>query len=115
MTRLRGPEAIRRLVEKGLMGEVMTLYLAGHARAILRAMIEDDPEIEESPLSGIVTREGLSVRVEIHRLVEGDRSWTLEVVDPEVLPQFGMIASLPTRKPTPSFIGRCRLKAFGRF
>jgi hypothetical protein len=46
-------------------------------------MIEDDPEIEESPLSGIVSREGVSVRVEIYRLVEGDRSWTLEVIDPE--------------------------------
>ncbi|WP_439924554.1 hypothetical protein [Nitrobacter sp. JJSN] len=46
-------------------------------------MIEEDPEIEESPLSGIVTRDGISVRVEIYRLVEGDRSWTLEVIDPE--------------------------------
>lgn len=44
-------------------------------------MIDDDPEIEESPLSGIVTRDNVAVRVEIYRLVEGDGSWTLEVVN----------------------------------
>jgi hypothetical protein len=46
-------------------------------------MIDEDPEIEESPLSGIVTRDGVAVRVEIYRLVEGDESWTLEVIDHE--------------------------------
>ena len=46
-------------------------------------MIDEDPEIEESPLSGIVTRDGVAVRVEIYRLVEGDESWTLEVIDNE--------------------------------
>jgi hypothetical protein len=46
-------------------------------------MIDEDPEIEESPLSGIVSREGMTVRVEIYRLVEGDESWTLEVIDHE--------------------------------
>jgi C4-type Zn-finger protein len=46
-------------------------------------MIDEAPEIEESPLSGIVTREGIAIRVEIYRLVEGDESWTLEVIDPE--------------------------------
>lgn len=46
-------------------------------------MIDEGPEIEESPLSGEVTRDGITVRVEIYRLVEGDRSWTLEVVDHE--------------------------------
>lgn len=46
-------------------------------------MIDEDPEIEESPLSGDVTREGVTVHVEIYRLVEGDKSWTLEVVDHE--------------------------------
>lgn len=46
-------------------------------------MIDEDPEIEESPLGGIVTREGMTVRVEIYRLVEGDESWTLEVIDHE--------------------------------
>jgi hypothetical protein len=46
-------------------------------------MLNEDPEIEVSPLSGMVTREGISVRVEIYRLVEGDKSWTLEVVDHE--------------------------------
>ena len=28
-----------------------------------------------------MTRDGIAVRVEICRLAEGDRSWTLEVVD----------------------------------
>jgi hypothetical protein len=46
-------------------------------------MIDDDPEIEESQLSGNVTRDGITVRVEIYRLVEGDESWTLEVIDHE--------------------------------
>jgi hypothetical protein len=46
-------------------------------------MIDEDPEIEESPLSGTVTREGVTVRVEIYRLVEGDEGWSLEVIDHE--------------------------------
>jgi hypothetical protein len=46
-------------------------------------MVDEDPEIEESPLSGTVTRDGITVRVEIYRLVEGDHSWTLEVIDHE--------------------------------
>lgn len=46
-------------------------------------MIDDDPEIEESPLCGEVTRDGVTVRIEIYRLVEGDESWTLEVIDHE--------------------------------
>lgn len=46
-------------------------------------MIEDDPEIEESPLSDVVTRDGITVRVEIYRLKEGDGGWSLEVVDQE--------------------------------
>ncbi|MDR6303368.1 hypothetical protein GGQ85_001051 [Nitrobacter vulgaris] len=37
-------------------------------------MIEEAPEIEVSPLSGIVAHD---------RLVEGDESWTLEVTDHE--------------------------------
>lgn len=44
-------------------------------------MIDEDPEIEESPLSGLVTHDNVAVRVEIYRLVEGDGSWTLKVVD----------------------------------
>jgi hypothetical protein len=46
-------------------------------------MIDEDPEIENSPLCGAVSRDGFTVRVEIYRLVEGDKSWTLEVVDHE--------------------------------
>jgi hypothetical protein len=46
-------------------------------------MIDEDPEIEVSPLSGMVARDGATVHVEIYRLVEGDESWTLEVTDHE--------------------------------
>lgn len=42
---------------------------------------DNDPEIETSSLSGTVTRDGISVRVEIYRLAVGDDGWTLEVVD----------------------------------
>ncbi len=43
----------------------------------------NDPEIETSPLSGTVTRDGVSVSVEIYRLAQGDDGWSLEVVDQE--------------------------------
>jgi hypothetical protein len=46
-------------------------------------MDEEAPEIEVSPLGGIVARDGMTVHVEIDRLVEGDESWTLEVTDYE--------------------------------
>src|SRR6266852_1310884 len=47
-------------------------------------MVEDDaPEIEYSPLCGGVTRDGITVHVEIYRLAEGDEGWSLEVVDQE--------------------------------
>ena len=44
---------------------------------------EDDPEIEYSPLCEEVTREGLTVRVQIYRLKTGDSGWSLEVIDQE--------------------------------
>jgi hypothetical protein len=44
-------------------------------------MIDDDPEIETSPLSGNVTRDGTTIRVEIYRVAEGGKGWSLEVVD----------------------------------
>ena len=46
-------------------------------------MTDDDPEIESSPLCGIVTREGISVRVEIYRFAGTNDPWSLEVVDHE--------------------------------
>jgi hypothetical protein len=52
------------------------------AEMIEYSVLNEDPEIEESPLSGIVAREGMTVHVEIYRLVEGDE-WTLEVTDHE--------------------------------
>ena len=47
-------------------------------------MINDnDPEIESSRLSQSVSRDGITVRVEIYRLAGRDESWSLEVVDQE--------------------------------
>ena len=47
-------------------------------------MINDnDPEIESSPLCGRVTRDGITVRVEIYRLAGRGESWSLEVIDQE--------------------------------
>ncbi len=42
---------------------------------------EDDPEIEISPLSGTVSRDGLTVEVQICRLAKSSEGWSLEVVD----------------------------------
>ena len=47
-------------------------------------MINDnDPEIESSRLCRSVTRDGITVRVEICRLAGSDEHWSLEVVDQE--------------------------------
>jgi hypothetical protein len=42
---------------------------------------EDDPQIESSPLCTSVTRDGVTVRVEIYRLAGSGEGWSLEVVD----------------------------------
>ncbi len=44
---------------------------------------DDAPELEYSPLCGEVTRDGITVRVEIYRLKAGGDGWSLEVVDHE--------------------------------
>jgi hypothetical protein len=44
---------------------------------------ENDPEIEYSPLCEEVTRDGLTVRVQIYRHKIGNEGWSLEVVDHE--------------------------------
>jgi hypothetical protein len=47
-------------------------------------MIDDShPEIESSPLCGDVTRDGITVRVEIYRLTGSNEGWCLEVIDQE--------------------------------
>jgi hypothetical protein len=46
-------------------------------------MVDDDPEIESSPLSRSVAEDGITVRVEIYRLVGKDERWLLEVLDHE--------------------------------
>lgn len=42
-----------------------------------------DRELEHSPLSGLFTREGITVEVEIYRFAGTSEAWTLEVVDQE--------------------------------
>ena len=42
-----------------------------------------DLEIEYSPLCDGITRDGLTVRVQIYRLKSGKEGWSLEVVDHE--------------------------------
>ena len=44
---------------------------------------EDDSEIEYSPFCEEVTRDGLTVRVQIYRLKSADSGWSLEVIDQE--------------------------------
>lgn len=48
-------------------------------------MIDDDnaPEIELSPLSGFVTKDGVTVEVCIYRIAGSSAGWALEVVDDE--------------------------------
>jgi hypothetical protein len=65
-------------------------------------MIDEDSEIENSPLCGAVSRDGFTVRVEIYRLVEGDKSWTLEVVDHEGGSTVWDDRFATTKTPTPS-------------
>lgn len=44
---------------------------------------DDTPELEQSPLSGEFSSDGITVRLEIYRLLSGDDGWVLEVVDHE--------------------------------
>ena len=48
-------------------------------------MVNDNnnPEIESSPLCGSVTRDGITVRVEIYRIAGRGGGWALEVIDRE--------------------------------
>ena len=65
--------------ERGRSGDVA----AGGIAVRSGPMVEDDPEIEYSPLCGDVSRKGITVRVEIYRLAEGSEGWSLEVIDQE--------------------------------
>ena len=44
---------------------------------------DDDPELEYSPLCGDVTRDGITVSLQIYRLAGHAEGWSLEVVDQE--------------------------------
>lgn len=44
---------------------------------------DNDVELEYSPLCGEVTRDGLTVRVQIYRISGRSEGWSLEVVDHE--------------------------------
>ena len=42
---------------------------------------DDDVEIEDSPLSGDLTRHGITLSVRIYRIKGSNDGWSLEVVD----------------------------------
>lgn len=44
---------------------------------------EDDVDLEDSPLSGEVARDGITLQVLIYRVRGSSSPWSLEVVDPE--------------------------------
>jgi len=44
---------------------------------------ENDVELEHSPLSGELTRAGVTIKVQIYRIRGADEGWSLEVVDHE--------------------------------
>jgi hypothetical protein len=44
-------------------------------------MAIEDPEIEYSPLCEEVSRDGITVKLQIYRLKGGPEGWSLEVVD----------------------------------
>ena len=44
---------------------------------------DNNPEIEFSPFCGSVTRDGITVRVEIYRIAGRGGGWSLEVIDRE--------------------------------
>jgi len=46
-------------------------------------MIDDDPDIERSPLCETVTRDGVTAQVEIYRIAGSTEGWSLEVIDEE--------------------------------
>ena len=43
----------------------------------------DEVELEDSPLSGELTRDGVTVTVAIYRIRDAGEGWSLEVVDHE--------------------------------
>jgi hypothetical protein len=46
-------------------------------------MDDDETELEYSPLSGMVIRDGITVSVQIYRLAGESGGWSLEVIDEE--------------------------------
>jgi hypothetical protein len=46
-------------------------------------MTDDDVDIEYSPLCGEITRDGLTVRLQIYRIAGSSDGWSLEVIDYE--------------------------------
>ena len=43
----------------------------------------DDPQLENSPLNGEYTRDGVTLRLEIYRLPRWSNGWALEVIHHE--------------------------------
>jgi hypothetical protein len=62
-------------------------------------MAVPDRELEFSPLSGWMTRDGVTVQVHIYRFADTDEGWTLEVVDHEDGSRSGKGPSTQTSRP----------------
>ena len=58
--------------------------------------MEEEPAFVKSPLSQRITRQGITVAVEIYG--DGEDAWILEVVDGQGTPMSGTITSPPTRR-----------------
>ena len=52
-------------------------------RGVVHRIVYDDPRIDMSPLSQMVTRDGVTLVVRIYRFPQITLEWVLEVVDPE--------------------------------
>ena len=51
-------------------------------RGVVDRIVYDDPRIDMSPLSQIVTRDGVTLVVRIYRFRQISPNWVLQVVDP---------------------------------
>jgi len=75
------PQAVANYFERILSQQPKIDWTPGERAGA--AMTIPDRELEFSPLSGRVTRDGVTVQVHIYRFAGTDEGWTLEVVDHE--------------------------------
>ncbi len=78
-------------------------------------MIDEEPEIESSPLCTSVTQDGTTVQVEIYRLADKGNRWSLEVVDEEGASTVWSTLSRLTLKQTLNSVERWNRRISSRF